>query len=164
MKLKERSVEASEKKTSTIYRFFMTLYWRYRRILAILAIPIFVIICILAFSWIPISEAKHQQKELANTFFDECYVTFVDTSQIPKMPEEALAIAQRKQKISLSALRTWSPQVSGEIRNGYWWAKIQFMSPTKHVFEKRIGVAVNDVGYNTPSERSQRLRSDWGEQ
>jgi hypothetical protein len=144
-------------------RLSLPVYWSYRKIAAIATIPLIVIACILAWAWIPMSEARYQQKELAHEFFNQCTIIFTDTSQIPKVPEEALHIAQHKQSVTLDALRAWSPQVLGEIRDGYWWARIQFGSPEKKVYEQRIGVAVNDVGYNTPSERAQRQEGETSE-
>ncbi|MDR3689391.1 MAG: hypothetical protein P4L46_08435 [Fimbriimonas sp.] len=130
------------------------LYWKYRKIAAVITGPLIVIACVVAWNWIPIREASYQQNELAKEFFHQCYLVFADTSAVPKIPDEPLHVAQRKQSVTTDALRSWGPQVSADIRDGYWWAKIQFSTPNKKVYEQRIGVAVNDVGYNTPSERS----------
>lgn len=149
-----------EEQVGTRGRFMGHLYLRYRKLAAVIGIPLVVVACIILWTWIPMTEANYQQKELAREFFNQCYLTFEDTSQIPRAPEEALRVAQKKQSVTMDAFRAWSPQVWGEIRDGYWWARIQFSTPKKRVFEKRIGVAVNDVGYNTPSEKSQRLEPE----
>ena len=137
---------------------------RYRKLLAVITIPAFVVVCIFAWSWIPFTEAKYQQEQLAKAYFDECYKGFMDTAQLPKVPEEALHTAQKKQSLTNDALRTWSPSVIGFVYKGNWYARITFTAPEKKVFEKKIGVAVNDVGYNTSSEHSNHLNPESGDQ
>ena len=135
-------------------------FWRIRKWAVILTGPLIIVFCVFAWNLVPMREAKFQQKELANAFFKECTVVFTDTAGVPRIPDECLHSAQKKLSITTDALRSWAPTTSADIKDGYWYAHIQFLNPAKQVFDKKIGVAVNDVGYNTPSERSQHLQPD----
>jgi len=127
--------------------------WYFRKLLPIFAIPTVVILVAAAWAIIPSRLAKVEQGELAKEFFEECRQEFRDTSQIPKVPEEALQEAERKRNVTETALQTWLPVVSGQIQDGYWYAKIQFKNPEPISLTERIGVAVNDVSDNPDSER-----------
>jgi|GEM_PF-1811912 hypothetical protein len=157
-----KSKETEEPHARTVIR--MPFFLRYRKLLAIVTIPAIVVLCVFAWNWIPFTEAKYQQEELSKAFFAECYKGFADTAQLPKIPEEALHNAQKKQSLTNDAMRAWSPSVIGFVYKGDWYARITFTAPEKKVFEKKIGPAVNDVGYNTSSERSNHLNPEGGEQ
>ena len=161
METKDIPTPAKDKEPSKARpRAKIPFFMRFRKLAVIITGPLIIVICALLWNIVPMSEAKYQQQELAKAFFKECTAVFTDTAQVPKIPDDCLHAAQKKESITTDALRSWTPTVSADIRDGYWWAHIQFLNPAKQVFDKQIGVAVNDVGYNTPSERSQHLQNE----
>jgi len=126
-------------------------YWRVRIFWRYVRIPAVVAILVLAFIFVPQLEAKNQQSALADNFFAECQKTLKDTDQLPKVPEEALADAIKKLEVTQSAIHSWNPSVSSEVRKGKWIARIQFVRPSTYFIEQTIGPALAEAGYDTPS-------------
>jgi len=124
-----------------------SLYWRLRRLGYIFWLPIGGAILVGAWVLIPQYEAEYQQEQLAKAFFAQCQHVFEDTSQVPKIPEEALRTAEGQRSLTNNALSSWSPTVAGVIRDGYWYALIDFKSPKPFHREKKIGVAVNEGAF-----------------
>lgn len=132
-------------------RMVAPLSWHVRNFLRLFRIPLVVAIIVLGWIYVPLLEARSQQNALATEFFNVCRKTLRDTSQIPKVPEEALEEAVKKRPLTESAFRSWAPQVASEIRNKQWIARIEFMKPSGYVIEQTIGPVLAEAGYDTPS-------------
>jgi hypothetical protein len=125
--------------------------WRLRGILMALRIPLVVLILWAGWRYIPAFQARKEQDALAEVYFAECAKTLKDTSALPKVPEEALAVAVKKRPLTTAAIQAWAPQVWCEIRNKQWVAHIQFSPPTGYTAEETLGPVLAEAGYDTPS-------------
>jgi hypothetical protein len=119
----------------------VSLYWKIRRLGYIFWLPIGGAILLGAWVLIPQWETNYQQRALADAFFAECKKGFDDTSTVPRIPEGALHEAERVRALTVSALISWAPQVSGLVRDGNYVARIEFKNPKDLVIEQKIGVS-----------------------
>ncbi len=125
--------------------------WRVRNALLALRIPVVLVILFLGWKYVPMFQARKEQDELANIYFADCAKTLKDTATLPKVPEEALAVAIKKRPLTSAAIQAWAPQVWSEIRNKQWIAHIQFSPPTGYTVEETLGPVLAEAGYDTPS-------------
>jgi hypothetical protein len=132
-------------------RIVAPLNWRLHNLWISMRIPFVIVAIVLAWIYIPFLEARSQQNALATEFFVICRRTLKDTDQLPKVPDEALQEAIKKRPVTQSALFNWSPQVSSVIRKGEWVARIEFVKPSNYTIEEKIGPALAEAGYDTPS-------------
>ena len=127
------------------------LSWHLRHVWRFLRIPLVLAIVVAGWIYVPELQARSQQNALATEFFAVCKKTLKDTSQLPKVPEEALMEAIKKRPLTDSAVQTWAPQVSSEIRDHQWVAKIEFSKSGGYSVEQVIGPVLAEAGYDTPS-------------
>jgi len=122
-----------------------SLFWQIRRLGYIFWLPLGGGVLVCAWVLIPRWQADYQQQQLTDAFFAECQKVFQDTSQVPRNPEQELRDAEDRRSLTNNALGDWSPKVSALIKDGYWYARIEYKEPKPSVHEQKIGVAVNDV-------------------
>lgn len=127
------------------------LVWRLHKVWRFLRIPLAAAVIVFGWVYVPVLEARSQQDALATAFFAECTKTLKDTEMLPKVPEDALAEAIKKRPITEAAVRSWDPEVASEIKQGQWVAEIVFDKPSAYRIEHKIGPALAESGYDTPS-------------